>query len=302
MLAIIIPYYKLTFFEETLQSLAMQSDRRFKVYIGDDASPENPVDLLEKYKGEFEFIYHRFESNLGGISLTKQWERCIALSADEEWIMILGDDDVLGENVVEEFYRFMRLNKSKNIDLIRFNLKIINEFGNVREEYFNYNDWESSDRLLERMFSLNETITASEFVFNRHVYNLNNGFVEFPLAWFSDYATWLLYARKSGVYNLSKAKIFWRLSGENISAYSVNKEDLNLKVTSLFLFIVFLNENFVIKKEQSKEYILNNLGWYFNERRFYTILMILKKHIVSYKLKYFTVIFLFVFKKMQERL
>lgn len=38
MLAIIIPYYKFTFFEATLQSLANQTDQRFKVYIGDDAS------------------------------------------------------------------------------------------------------------------------------------------------------------------------------------------------------------------------------------------------------------------------
>jgi hypothetical protein len=36
------------------------------------------ADLLEKYKGKFEFEYHRFESNLGGISLVRQWERCIA--------------------------------------------------------------------------------------------------------------------------------------------------------------------------------------------------------------------------------
>ena len=42
MLAIIIPYFKLLFFEETLQSLAIQTDKRFKVYIGDDASPEDP--------------------------------------------------------------------------------------------------------------------------------------------------------------------------------------------------------------------------------------------------------------------
>ena len=33
MLAIVIPYFKLTFFEETLQSLANQTDQRFKVYI-----------------------------------------------------------------------------------------------------------------------------------------------------------------------------------------------------------------------------------------------------------------------------
>lgn len=41
MLAIVIPYYKITFFEDTLESLAHQTDKRFKVYIGDDASPKN---------------------------------------------------------------------------------------------------------------------------------------------------------------------------------------------------------------------------------------------------------------------
>ena len=112
MLAIIIPYYKLVFFEETLQSLADQTDERFKVYIGDDASPENPTEIVKQYRGKFDFVYHRFETNLGSISLPQQWERCIALTADEEWIMILGDDDYLGENVVEQFYAHLQEFKS----------------------------------------------------------------------------------------------------------------------------------------------------------------------------------------------
>ncbi len=53
MLAIVIPYYKLTFLEATLLSLANQTDQRFKVYIGDDASPEDCTPLLEKYRGQF---------------------------------------------------------------------------------------------------------------------------------------------------------------------------------------------------------------------------------------------------------
>lgn len=60
MLAIVIPYYKLTFFDETLQSRVNQKDQRFKVYIGDDASPEDWTVLLEKYKAPF--YYHQFYS------------------------------------------------------------------------------------------------------------------------------------------------------------------------------------------------------------------------------------------------
>ena len=47
MLAIVIPYYNMQFFEETLQSLSSQSDQRFRVYIGNDASPDNPEFLIE---------------------------------------------------------------------------------------------------------------------------------------------------------------------------------------------------------------------------------------------------------------
>ena len=122
MLAIVIPYYKHTFFEKTLQSLSKQTDKRFKVYIGDDASPENPTALLEKYQGQFNFVYHRFETNLGGTSLAKQWERCIGLSNNEEWIMVLGDDDILGHTVVESFYKNQEIFYQKT-NVIRFATK-----------------------------------------------------------------------------------------------------------------------------------------------------------------------------------
>ena len=137
MLAIVIPYFKRTFFEATLESLANQTDKRFKVYIGDDASPENLTDLLEKYKGKFDFVYHRFDDNLGSISLTQQWERCIALSGEEEWVMILGDDDVLGENVVEEFYSNLPEIKNKEINVVRFTTAKINTIIQDKELYRN---------------------------------------------------------------------------------------------------------------------------------------------------------------------
>ena len=104
-LAIIIPYYKVSFFWETLESLSLQTDQRFRVYIGNDASPENPEPLIEEYKGRFDYTYQKFEENLGGVSLTGQWDRCVAMMKDEEWFIILGDDDYLSPNAVEEFYK-----------------------------------------------------------------------------------------------------------------------------------------------------------------------------------------------------
>ena len=125
-IAIIIPFFKINFFEKTLESLAQQTDKRFRVYIGDDASPDSPEKLLEKYQGKFNFTYKKFNDNLGSISLVKQWERCIDMMKDEEWFMILGDDDVLGDNVVEEFYKNLS-EIEKKAHVVRFSSVLINE-------------------------------------------------------------------------------------------------------------------------------------------------------------------------------
>ena len=231
MLAIIIPYYKITFFEATIQSLANQTNKRFKVYIGDDASPENPSDLLEKYIGKFNFVYYRFDSNLGGSSLVKQWERCITLSGEEEWLMILGDDDVLGENVVEEFYINIDTLSNK-INVIRFSTFKINEFGNKISETYKHPCWEnSSDFLFRKTRS-----SLSEYVFNRAKLN-EVKFKDFPLAWYSDLLAVLEISDFNLVYSINSAVVQVRISEHSISG---KQDNSNYKIQANFDFFNLL--------------------------------------------------------------
>jgi glycosyltransferase involved in cell wall biosynthesis len=302
MLAIVIPYYKITFFEATLQSLANQTDKRFRVYIGDDASPENPIDLLEKYKGNFEFVYKRYESNLGATSLIQQWERCIALSVHEQWLMILGDDDVLGDNVIEELYAFIDKRKEA-VDLIRFNLRIIDQYGKLKSSDLAQQVYERTNNLLERILSRKEAIRATEFVFSRNVYNLFNGFIDFPLAWFSDYATWLNFSKKSGIYYIKEASVYWRLSEINISSKSVSIREIELKVKSLFLFMCFLQHNFYIDEKTQKRYMFENLNYLLSNIFFCQVLKILWGNLFKSKFRLADIIIIeFVLKKINRKL
>jgi hypothetical protein len=238
MLAIIIPYYNYAFFEETLQSLARQTDQRFKVYIGDDYSPEKPTTLLEKYKGEFDFVYHRFESNLGGVSLSKQWERCIDLSKDEEWIMILGDDDYLGNNVIDEFYKNIKqFNKITNI--VRFASKIIKQQLNSITEAYNHPVWEKASDSFFRKHQLLTRSSLSEYIFKRDSYNKFR-FNNFPLAWYADDMAWLDFSERKFIFSINEALIFIRFSTKSISGQENNFID---KEISKFLFYKKLIKN-----------------------------------------------------------
>lgn len=302
MLAIVIPYYKLTFFEATLDSLDNQIDKRFNVYIGDDASPENPEELLSQYKGKFNFLYKRFESNLGGISLVKQWERCIALSDTEEWLMVLGDDDFLDNNVVKELYAFISERKYLNTDLIRFNLKAIDNIGNIIPRNFEYEKHETSQKLLKRILNPNEIITASEFVFSRKVYTDKKGFVNYPLAWFSDYATWLLFSEKSGIFNITTASVFWRLSEINISSQTNNLKEINLKVKSLFMFISFVDKSYKNDKYLKNEFITSQLNYLFYNTKIINVFDILIRQLFKFNLKFGAIIVVFFWNRVIKRI
>jgi hypothetical protein len=45
-----------------------KTDKRFKVYIGNDASDEDPTQLLEKFQNQFDFEYQYYETNLGSLT------------------------------------------------------------------------------------------------------------------------------------------------------------------------------------------------------------------------------------------
>ena len=104
-LAIVIPAYKATFLAAALDSIAAQTCQDFTLYIGDDCSPHQLGEIVERYRNKINLVYKRFDTNLGGKDLVAQWERCIDMSQDEEWIWLFSDDDVMEPQCVEEFYK-----------------------------------------------------------------------------------------------------------------------------------------------------------------------------------------------------
>ena len=231
MLAIIIPYFKLTSFEATLQSLLSQTDNRFKVYVGDDASIESPLVLLEKYQDRIDFNYNRFQVNYGSFSLVKQWNRCLEMINDEEWVMFLGDDDVLQDNVVSEFYG--NLNEiNMQVDVVRFSTCKIDALGLITSPNFTHPKLEYSADFLFR----NVRSSLSEYVFKRNKV-IEIGFRDFPLGWYSDVLAVLEFSNFKNVYSINTAKVFIRITDLSISG---KQDNVELKRKATFDFYYYL--------------------------------------------------------------
>lgn len=184
LLAIVIPYYKIDFFEETLKSVASQTDKRFTLYIGNDASPDDPFPLIEKYFPEGNYHYFDYKENLGGKNLAMQWERILE-NVKEEWFQILGDDDVISENFVEEFYRNIAF--CKNINLIKVKSIIINEDDDVvfnKSKNLTQNEYSVIDLFFRKQEGeINSSL--SEHIFKMSAFKKSR-FKKYHLAWHSD--------------------------------------------------------------------------------------------------------------------
>ena len=261
MLSIIIPYYKITFFDETMQSLANQTNKDFKVFIGDDNSKNPPLQLLEKYKNDFQFKYTRFDVNFGSINLVQQWNRCVKLDdTQNKWLMILGDDDVLQNNVVEEFYN-QKSNFEDAINVVRFSTIKINEKSEfISDRYENPINENSID------FFFRETRSSlSEYVFGKEKL-LKTGFKNFPLAWHSDVLAVLEVSNFNKIYSINEAAVQIRISTQSISG-SLDNTNKKLQATFQFYYYLLCNKNKFFTYNQ-REVLLNCLkNSYFHRKK-----------------------------------
>lgn len=220
MLAIVIPYYKLSFFEETLKSLVVQSDQRFKVYIGDDASLENPETLLSKYSSKLNVTYRKFDANFGGKSLVKQWDRCLNLIDDEEWIMILGDDDYLSKDVVKSFHEYYDDFKTET-NVVRFASQMTFAIDNSKSKVYTHPVWEKPIDSHMRKYDGESRSSLSEHVFKAESYK-KYGFVNYPLAWHSDDKAWFDFSENKPIYSINDSLVYIRVSNVSISGVKTN--------------------------------------------------------------------------------
>lgn len=225
-LAIVIPAYKNTFLDKTLNSLAYQTDNRFNVYIGDDHSPFDLINIIDNYKNKLNIFYSRFPDNIGAKDLVLHWQRCIKLTRQEKWLCLFSDDDLMEKDCVKNFYQ--TINKNGNsFDIYRFNTITIDKEDQILSINPIGPDVESSAQMAYNLLKGLRGNSMPDHVFSRKIYEQNDGFVFTEYAQGADWATSILFSQNKGMCIIPNANVRWRYSGLNISSLaSANKTQM----------------------------------------------------------------------------
>lgn len=210
LLCIVIPAWRARHFTAALTSLRNQTDRRFRLYIGDDGSADDLRSIVESVGTGMDIVYHRFPENLGGQDLVAHWHRCIALTENEPWIWLFSDDDIAEPECVAAFYKLLD-EGTEETSLLRFNTVVIDGVNEVTRTPPLHPDQETALDLLDAMLvDDSRDWHGPDHIFSRTTYVKLGGFVNFPMALYSDHATWILFATEGLVRTIPNARIRFR--------------------------------------------------------------------------------------------
>jgi len=234
----LLPAYKSTFLDTMLRSIQNQTFEDFEVLISDDCSPEPIQEICEPYLKDSRFKYRRNKENMGGKDLVAHWNLLVDM-CESEYLIMASDDDLFEPTFLEEIDKLAQ--KYQEVDLLRARVSRIDEEGDLLA----YDSLkEEKQNCVEFLFDTccsNHIHCIANYVFKTCRLKSVNGFVSFPLAWFTDDATVYL-CSNNGVANTKQVLFDFRISTLQISRENANRKISEKKIEATMSFYDFFNK------------------------------------------------------------
>jgi hypothetical protein len=109
-------------------------------------------------------------------------------------------------------------------------------------------------------------------------------FEKFDLAWCSDDATWVKFAKKTGITTIdTNALVYWRYSGENISALNIDESVLFRKLNAKVVYLNWVNDFFKKNQEVIHVNTINKVKWILSDVNQVSYLTFIRRGKIAYK-------------------
>jgi len=209
----LLPAYKASYLKEALESIVAQSYTDWQCVVSDDCSPED-LESIVKSIGDSRISYRRNAENVGGKNLARHWNMLVHECASE-YLIMASDDDLYDSSFLQSID--LLTTKFPEVAVLRGRVRFIDAEGDVYAEDPAFEEHVSELKWLVQNYTPNMLKCMANYVFKTKTLQAFGGFVEFPLAWYSDIAT-VLALGKNGAANTQEICFTFRMSGLNISS------------------------------------------------------------------------------------
>ena len=232
--SICIPAYKSRFLHECITSILSQSYGDFELLVLNDCSPEPISEIVGSFNDLRISVYNN-KVNVGAENLVDNWNQCLKLS-NGKFIVMMGDDDRLEPDYLEEFIRL--IDKYPDVKVFHCRAKIIDSDSRVIGLTQSWPEFESVYNSIWHRLNDHRAQFISDFVYDRSFLEKNGGFFKLPLAWGSDDITAYIAASFNGLAHTNKTVFNYRRSIYTISSSG----STSLKIKALLEYSKWLQE------------------------------------------------------------
>lgn len=249
MFSIGIPAYKSRDLKECIDSVLSQTYQNFELIIVNDCSP-NPIEDIVSNYDDSRIKYYKNERNFGALDVVDNWNMCLSF-AKQEYFVLMGDDDRMEPNYLEEFKNL--INSYPKLDVFHCRSTIIDEFSKfVGITPVNPCYEDVYDYMISCLEGRREQF-VSDFVYRTSALRNHGGYYKLPLGWASDYLTSFVVSEKEGIAHTNKPLFNYRSHTVNITSTG----SLESKSEALALYFTWI-ENFLASKPNDEQLLLKH--------------------------------------------
>lgn len=222
-----IPAFKYRYLKACIDSVLGQTYQNFELIIVDDCSPEPLHEIIEQFNDP-RVMSFRNEINVGAENVVNNWNRCLE-KATGDFFVLMGDDDKLEPDFLEEFARLIAV--YPDLDVYHCRTRIIDENSEPIRLTPSCPEFESVyDNIWHRINGYRIQF-ISDFMYRVTVLKARGGYFFLPLAWASDDISAFIGCGVKGIAHTNKPVFNYRMNRYNIS--STGNRELKMKAIQM---------------------------------------------------------------------
>ncbi|WP_111669235.1 glycosyltransferase family 2 protein [Algoriphagus litoralis] len=268
--SICIPAYKSEYLKECIQSILNQTVSDFELIILNDHSPE-PVKEVVASIEDPRIRYFENEKNVGSVDLVDNWNQCLSYAIGE-FVIIMGDDDLLRSDYLEEFIRLIET--FPDLEVYHCRSLVIDDMGSEimltpALPQFEY----VYDSIWHRLHQLRSNY-ISDYVYRTETLKHRGGFFKLPLAWGSDDISAFIASAEKGIAHTNTPVFRYRSNRLSITSTGSDIHKMEADLGYADWLEAFMKNN-PPKKQDEVVYahLSRNLQHYIKLRKVYTMMV-----------------------------
>ncbi len=208
--------------------------------------PGSKIKTIVSRFSDVRIRYYENVENIGGKNLIRNWNNCIGY-ASGQYMVLASDDDEYDKDYLAEMINLTQKHPTCNLYYCR--IRYIDKHGNTLQISQPALEYETPIDFIYQRLIWNRKQALQEFFFRTSALKAAGGFVDFPLAWYSDDATLALMSLNGVAYS-DKILFNMRLSGQNISTGNLHRKN---KIEALRQYILWLDAFLPILSTYNKD-------------------------------------------------